>query len=99
MTARAESSRAAAVGRSLRWRARARFRTRGLAGQTGLLALLSIVAVLACVPIIFIADYTPVSLLLVPLVIAGLVLGPRSLPWFVVFVLTLTVVAVVGRRL
>jgi len=42
--------------------------------------------------------YAPITLLLVPLLVGSLLLGPRTLPWFVVFVLTLTVVAVGGRR-
>jgi len=96
MSAPTESSRVAAVGRSLRWSARRR--TRGLEGQTGLLLLLSLVAVVCCLGIVFLDRYSPVTLLLVPLLVASLLLGPRTLPWFVVFVLTLTVLAVVGRR-
>jgi hypothetical protein len=99
MSAPAQSSRAAAVGRSLRWRARSRLRTRGLTGETGVLLLLCLVAVLLCAAIVFADRYSPITLLLVPLLIASLLLGPRTLPWFVVFILTLTVVAVVGRRL
>jgi hypothetical protein len=55
--------------------------------------------VLGCALIVFADTYAPVTLLLVPLMVASLLLGPRTLPWFVVFVLTLTVVAVVGRRM
>lgn len=99
MSAPAESSRVAAVGRSLRWRARTRLRNGGLTGQKGVLVLLCLLAVLMCVLIVYADRYAPITLLLVPLLIASLVLGPRTLPWFVVFVLTLTVVAVVGRRL
>jgi hypothetical protein len=99
MTAPAESSRAAAVGRSLRWRARARLRAGGLGGETGLLILLGLMSVLCCALIVYADTYSPVTLLLVPLLVASLLLGPRTLPWFVVFVLTLTVLAVVGRRL
>jgi hypothetical protein len=88
----------AAVGRSRRWSARARIRARGLRGQNGLLAGLSVLAIAACALIIWADRYAPVTLLLVPLLVSSLVLGPRVLPWFVVFVLTLTVVAVVGRR-
>jgi hypothetical protein len=99
MSAPAESSRAAAVGRSIRARARARLRARGLSGETGVLLALSLLALGGCVAIVFAAHYSPITLLLVPLLIGSLVLGPRSLPWFVVFVLTLTVAAVGGRAL
>ena len=99
MSAAAQTSRAAAVGRSIRGRARARLRTRGLAGETGVLLLLCAVALGGCAVIVFLDRYAPVTLLLVPLLIGSLVLGPRTLPWFVVFVLTLTVAAVIGRRL
>ncbi|GAA1964094.1 PP2C family protein-serine/threonine phosphatase [Nocardioides panacihumi] len=98
MTAPAESSRVAAVGRRW-WRARARLGARGLAGQTGVLLLLSVLAALVCALTVFADHYAPITLLLVPLLIGSLLLGPRTLPWFVVFVLTLTVVAVGGRRL
>ena len=97
MSAPSESSRVAAVGRSLRWRAR--LRTRGLGAQTGMLLLLGLVAVLSAVAIVYLDRYAPVTLLLVPLLVASLLLGPRVLPWFVVFVLTLAVLAVLGRRL
>src|SRR3954471_23456739 len=99
MSAPAESSRAAAVGRSLRWRARSRLRAGGLSGETGVLVLLSVVALGCCAAIVFADQYAPITLLLVPLMVASLLLGPRTLPWFVVFALTLTVLAVVGRRL
>src|SRR4051812_21857849 len=98
MSAPAESSRAAAVGRSLRWRARSRLRAGGLSGETGVLVLLSVVALGCCVAIVFAHQYAPITLLLLPLMVASLVLGPRTLPWFVVFVLTLAVLAVIGRR-
>jgi hypothetical protein len=48
---------------------------------------------------VFAGKYAPISLLLVPLMIASLLLGPRTLPWFVVFVLTLAVVAVAAHSL
>src|SRR6478752_1508189 len=98
MTAPAESSRVAAVGR--RWRrARGRLGGRGLGGQTGVLLLLGIFAALVCLLTVLADRYAPITLLLVPLLVGSLLLGPRTLPWFVVFVLTLTVVAVGGRRL
>jgi hypothetical protein len=64
-----------------------------------MLLLLGLVAVLSAVAIVYLDRYAPVTLLLVPLLVASLLLGPRVLPWFVVFVLTLAVLAVLGRRL
>lgn len=42
----------------------------------------------------FLPDYVPMVSLLLPLVVASLVLGPRHLPWFVVFVLLVLAVMV-----
>lgn len=42
-------------------------------------------------------DYAPLVSLLVPLVVSSLVLGPRQLPWFVVFVLLVLAVVVPGQ--
>lgn len=55
------------------------------------LALLSLAMAAA---ILLIPDYAPVNLLLVPLVVSSLTLGPRDLPWFVVYVLILVAAVV-----
>lgn len=39
-------------------------------------------------------DWSPINTLIVPMVVGSLVLGPRQLPWFVVFVLLLLAVLV-----
>lgn len=44
----------------------------------------------------FVPVYAPLMLLVVPLVVSSLLLGPRQLPWFVVFVLL--VLAVISPR-
>lgn len=44
--------------------------------------------------VIVYTDYVPLVTLLVPLVVASLILGPRQLPWFVVFVLLVLAVIV-----
>lgn len=43
---------------------------------------------------IWFSDKVPLSLLLVPLVVSSLMLGPRQLPWFVVFVLAVLALVV-----
>jgi hypothetical protein len=43
-------------------------------------------------------DRIPLTTLLIPLLIGSLVLGPRVLPWFVVLVMTMLVVAVLLRH-
>lgn len=64
-----------------RWNRRA---TETESRTLGWLVLATIVIGLA---LIFLPEYSPLMLLVVPLVVSSLVLGPRQLPWFVVFVL------------
>ncbi len=52
-----------------------------------MLVLLVVVTVALGAAILEFPDYAPLVSLLVPLVLSSLVLGPRQLPWFVVFVL------------
>ncbi|MFM6850246.1 MAG: PP2C family protein-serine/threonine phosphatase [Terrabacter sp.] len=49
--------------------------------------VLLVLATLVIGGAIWISDEVPLNLLLVPLVVSSLMLGPRHLPWFVVFVL------------
>ena len=50
-------------------------------------AYLVVVTVLIGIAIWFLPTWAPLVTLVVPLVVASLVLGPRQLPWFVLFVL------------
>lgn len=59
-----------------------------------LLALLVVVTALIGTGIAVFPAYVPMVALLVPLIVSNLVLGPRQLPWFVVFVLLVLVLAV-----
>lgn len=59
--------------------------------------LLGAMAVVATALIIWQSDWASINLLLVPLVLASLLLGPRQLSWFVVGTLALAVVGVAGR--
>lgn len=61
---------------------------------TRILALLVVATVLIGVAIWRFPQYTPLVTLLVPLVVSSLMLGPRQLPWFVVFVLLVLAVIV-----
>ncbi|WP_104105383.1 PP2C family protein-serine/threonine phosphatase [Nocardioides sp. 616] len=67
------------------------------ATRTGLseqLVMLVVATLLMAAAIIGLPDFAPMMLLMVPMVVASLVLGPRQLPWFVVFVLMTLAVAV-----
>jgi hypothetical protein len=59
-----------------------------------LLALLVVVTALIGTGIAVFPAYVPMVALLVPLIVSNLVLGPRQLPWFVVFVLLVLAVLV-----
>jgi hypothetical protein len=59
-----------------------------------LLALLVLVSVVLGVAIWAYPEYVPLTTLVVPLVVASLTLGPRQLPWFVIFVLLVVAVVV-----
>lgn len=70
---------------------------RALAGETGLLVLLSLGAFVATGLSVAQDDWASMNLLLLPLVVGSLVLSPRRLVWFVIGVLALAVVALAGR--
>lgn len=55
---------------------------------------LSVLAALLAVGLVQGVDGTTASALAIPVVVANIILSPRTLPWFVVFVLALLVVAV-----
>jgi hypothetical protein len=59
-----------------------------------MLAALVVSTVLIGVAIWQLGDWVPLVTLLVPLVVSSLVLGPRQLPWFVVFVLLVLAITV-----
>ena len=60
--------------------------------------LLSLVALLVGVSIIVLPNYVPLTTLVLPLLIGSLVLGPRHLPWFVVFMLVLVVLSIARQE-
>ena len=63
-----------------------------------LLAALAIFAVAITATILALPDVVPLSALAVPMLIGSLFLGPRELPWFVVFLLVLLMVALTGQE-
>ncbi|WP_426243869.1 PP2C family protein-serine/threonine phosphatase [Nocardioides sp. LHG3406-4] len=77
----------------------ARRRWRALTRAEGAhhLGWLVVVTLLLTAVIVSFPDYAPLLLLVVPLVLSSILLGPRHLPWFVVFVLFFLVVALVNQ--
>jgi hypothetical protein len=76
---------------SRRWnRALRRYRN----AESTWMLLLGLLAVLVGAGMYAFVGIVPVSALIIPMVMANSVLGPRSLPWFVVFVLGVMVVVV-----
>lgn len=75
-------------------RVRQRYQRAVRTGMSDQLVLLVVVTVLMAAAIIGLPTVAPLILLVVPMVIANLVLGPRQLPWFIVFVLLTLAVTV-----
>jgi hypothetical protein len=63
------------------------------AERLSLVALVALTVALA-IAIWWVPEWMPITTLIVPMVLGSLVLGPRHLPWFVVFVLLLVAVLV-----
>jgi stage II sporulation SpoE-like protein len=89
------SRRAHAVSPRLRLRA---IRRRGLAFETRLAMLLGALAVLFTIAIALKPDIVPLSSLMLPLLLGSLFLGPRTLPWFVIFVMVMLTISVAEQR-
>lgn len=88
MTARTEADRATPKPRTVR--RRRRLVPRG----DGLLVLLVVLAVAITAVILAWPTTAPMTSLLVPLLLGNLLLGPRQLPWFVVFVMVMLMLAI-----
>ena len=67
---------------------------RVLPSETRTLAVLVVLTVALGLAILRFTDWAPTTILIVPMVVGSLVLGPRQLPWFVVFVLLMLAVLV-----
>jgi hypothetical protein len=92
MTAPRETAllaRASGLRRS--WRRIAR---RSLPPAYHLVALLSLLTLLFVAALVRWPDVVPLTVMMIPLLLGSLLLGPRQLPWFVVFVLVMLMVSI-----
>ncbi|MCW2795187.1 PP2C family protein-serine/threonine phosphatase [Nocardioides sp.] len=96
MTAVSDAARLARTSSSLprRWQLVLR---RGVARETRIAALLGLVAVAITGMVWAWPMNTPLAALMVPLLLGSLLLGPRQLPWFVVFVMTMLMISLLAQ--
>ena len=66
---------------------------RGVSSETQVLAVLVTLSLGIILAVVLAPETMPFTSLMVPLLLGSLLLGPRSLPWFVVFILVLLFVA------
>ena len=92
MTARPDSDRTAR-----RSRPRVVRRQRLVRRGAGTLALLVGGTALLTATILIWPDTAPMTMLMVPLLLGSLLLGPRQLPWFVVFVMVMLMISIVRQ--
>jgi hypothetical protein len=78
--------------------AQVRLRQRRSGRESRVLLLLLLAALVLTVLLTVLPDHVPLNSLLVPLLLGSLLLGPRTLPWFVVSVMTMLVVSVLVRH-
>ena len=67
---------------------------RVLPSETRTLVVLVVLTLVLGLAILELPLWAPITVLILPMVVGSLVLGPRQLPWFVVFVLLLLAVLV-----
>jgi hypothetical protein len=75
-----------------------RLRQRRSGRESRVLLLLLLAALVLTILLTVLPDQVPLNSLLVPLLVGSLLLGPRTLPWFVVSVMTMLVVSVLARH-
>ena len=90
MTARSDADRAARPSKLKIARRRRRLIPRG----NGTLTLLVALTVVATVVVLIWPTNAPMTVLIVPLLLGSLLLGPRQLPWFVVMSLAFVALGV-----
>ncbi|MFC7493809.1 MULTISPECIES: PP2C family protein-serine/threonine phosphatase [unclassified Nocardioides] len=90
MTARTDADRAARASRLRTVRRRRRLLPRGNRPLVLLIALTLVVTACALVW----PETMPMTVLMIPLLLGSLMLGPRQLPWFVVFVMVMLMLAI-----
>jgi hypothetical protein len=96
-TADPASSHARAVSTPRRRRLRLMMR-RGLSLELRVALVLGVVSVLLTVGVVLWTDEVPFTSLMLPLLLGSLFLGPRTLPWFVIFVMVLLTVSVAQQE-
>lgn len=97
MTALREQARPAGPSRlRRRWRSLAR---RGSSIETRLLVGLVVASAAITLAVVVWPDVVPITALMVPLLLASLLLGPRQLPWFVVFLLVMLMLTLTRQPL
>jgi hypothetical protein len=95
MTALREPARPPGISRfRSSWRSTLRHSS---ARENWLVLSLAVVALVLVAAVVRWPSIVPISALVLPLTLGSLTLGPRQLPWFVVFVLVLVVVAVASQ--
>lgn len=94
MTARSEAERPARPSTLKVARRRRRLVPRG----NNTLALLVALTLVATALVLVWPEYAPMTVLIVPLLLGSLLLGPRQLPWFVVFVMVMVVLAITRQH-
>jgi hypothetical protein len=94
MTALHEQSRPSGLRR--RWRTMVR---RSAPPENRMLAALVLASAAITAAIMGWPDIVPITALMVPLLLASLLLGPRQLPWFVVFLMTMLMLSLTRQGL
>jgi hypothetical protein len=94
MTARSDADRAARPSKVQVARRRPRLIPRG----NGMLTLLLALTVVMTVVVLVWPKTAPMTVLIVPLLLGSLLLGPRQLPWFVVFVMVMLMLAITRQN-
>lgn len=84
---------AAPPARTPRWRRSWRlFLRRGLSTETRIALVLAVVVVVITVAVAIWPMQMPFTALMLPLLVASVLLGPRTLPWFVIFLMVMLAV-------
>ncbi|WP_121251995.1 PP2C family protein-serine/threonine phosphatase [Nocardioides ferulae] len=70
---------------------------RGLAHETRVVGVLAALAAACTIAVALWPEGMPMVTLMVPLLLGSLVLGPRQLPWFVIFVMLMLMIALLAQ--
>ncbi len=73
------------------------FRRRGLTSEARLALLLGLAAMGITLSVVLFPMQFPFTALMLPLLVASIMLGPRTLPWFVIFLMVLLTISVASQ--